>query len=156
MAKAKATNTSPRVDPVLRQIDFFSQGIELINPDPSKAYVLAYKGDSICGRSYYQALGYEIELHSETGVRLRAGSTGQTGEEMEWMGHVLMSCSKERKAQMDAAGKAWANRIEERIVDRKKGMQDLLRGIPGRGQFMRVVNDSTSLRPETGFEEDNG
>ena len=151
MAARKQTISGPRIDPVPRRVDGVSGWLELENKDPRRHYVLAYDLDTLCGRAYLASLGYQVEKRVEGGVHFKNGEVGQMGEPLMWRGHVLMSIDQETRAQIDADGARWADHVENRIVDRDQGVQDLLRGI--RGRFMKVTNHTSVLSPDSVFEE---
>ena len=63
--------------------------------------------------------------------------TGNPGDPITVMGCVLMSCSKERWAEIEQfgdygeTGQAAADALEQRILDRRAGVVDLMRGLHG-------------------------
>jgi len=80
----------------------------LINPDPNKKYVLAPMDDQHpMNWSYYESMGYSIELCSKTaqdGPRIRMGDRAEPGKPLKWKGNVLLSCSLERAQEIFESG----------------------------------------------------
>lgn len=78
---------------------------DLVNPDPNKKYILAPTDDQHPQNyAYYQAMGYSIEEATKDGVRIVMGSPVTIGKPIEWMGNVLLSCSKERSDEIFLKG----------------------------------------------------
>jgi hypothetical protein len=146
--ETQAKQNAVRNDPVQRYADGADYGTGLKGSNPDRKYVLVYKGDSAMGVEYYEELGYTIERYREGGPTFFAAKTGQTGDVMEYRGHVLMSISKEdhaalRKFGGPGAGKGsdhWT-KMEAALLAKGQGQPDHLRGIDGR-KFMHVVNRS--------------
>lgn len=133
-ATVAKTTKSGRKDPSPRHTDGQATGqrgsafTTIVNGDPSKRYVLAWKADEQTGMAYYEALGYDVVLYSEGGPRLagiRANRT-KTGEAVEFRGCVLMCIDKDEHARMEregdgfSLGSAWADQLEARIRKQKR------------------------------------
>lgn len=70
---------------------------QLINADPAKKYVLVPRDENHpMGVQYYEAMGYELEICTPDGVKIRMGEPVKPGSPLGWRGHALMSCSKAR------------------------------------------------------------
>lgn len=142
---AAATKKIVRRDPEPR---FTDQGINIwkvVSGDPTRHYVAVYQNSEDYGPEYYEYLGYEVEIAREGGPRFLAGRTAKMGEPVTMRGHVLMSCTGERKAEIDkygpdgATGLEWLDEIDDRILDKKKGFD------PGRGlkaPFLSFENET--------------
>jgi hypothetical protein len=107
----------------------------LKNRDPGKHYVLVSLTDKDQGTDYYIDIGYDFERQEPNGVALAGGrTTRKPGDVIEFRGHALMSCPLARKAEIDevgpdgATGQRGADELENRIVDRSRGV-DPIRGI---------------------------
>lgn len=110
---------------------------ELKNKDEDRVYRLITADDPTAGVGYYETIGYEVETW-KTGsdaLGFKFGRTGREGEPMEFRGHLLMSCTKERAEQIEQfgpfgnQGQALADRIENVIVDKDSIPRDITRGI---------------------------
>lgn len=136
---APAVSQTTRKDPAPRPVTGVpTRGIEVLNKDPNRKYVLVDKGaggnrEVICP-AYYQELGWQVEywpafegLKGPELAAARAGSLrfqghdfGRDGEPMETRGHVLMSIDAEvLKAHYEAAQKE-VDPIEESIMHPEK------------------------------------
>lgn len=128
-----------RVDPPRKTAGTVLRATALDNQDPNKHYVWASLTNEIQGVpavDYYEAIGYEIEKHKPGGVVSGLGRTARErkqGQNIEQYGCVLMSCSLERKAEIDQfgangdGGQEAASELEDKYL--KKGGRDLLRGM---------------------------
>lgn len=77
----------------------------LINPDPTKKYVLAPTDEQHpMNWQYYESIGYKVENAEKDGVRIRLGTAPQIGKPLQWRGNVLLSCSQERGDQIFLEG----------------------------------------------------
>lgn len=92
---------------------------------------------------YYQSLGYVVEEARAGGPSLTAGVTSQEGQPIQVRGHILMSCSDQRRLEIEQygpdgdSGQEQADVVEDAIVDRSRG-RDHLRGLQGRGLHVDV------------------
>lgn len=137
-----------RVDPPRKSAGTVLRATALQHQDPEKNYVWASLTNPIQGIpavDYYENIGYDVELHKPGGVVSGLGRTARErkqGQRIEQYGCVLMSCSLERKAEIDQfgadgdGGQQAADRLEDRYL--KKGGRDLLRGMNPNSQFMRL------------------
>lgn len=145
-----------RNDPSPRPADGASDGTRLLNKDPNKHYVfVATSPNYVIGE--YEDRGYQVEVLEEGGVSLSRSRRGsKVGEEIRYRDMVLMSCSKERKAELDQFGEfgntgwAKADRIEEKIIDKRSAQADLMRGIRGARGYVGVSHEVGPLVPDTG------
>ena len=133
----KAPGKSLRSDPRPRAVDGVNTGTKLKNRDPDREYVWVYEAPNDVGVDHYLSLGYDIEKWRPEGVQTISRSDQRhEGDLIKFRGHILMSCTKEQKEELElhgsdgVSGQAEADEIERRIV-RKRGLQDLLRGIGG-------------------------
>jgi hypothetical protein len=130
--------------------------------DPSRHYVRVYKAAQYQGIEFYEDLGFEVERVRTGGPELPGGAyrKRQEGDAIEYQDHVLMSCSLERWKEIEQAGpdgdggQLAADALEDRIIDKSKGVEDPLRGMHGiRGrQNPRVIytqNSTSEAEPET-------
>ena len=119
----------------------------LLNPDPRRKYTLVYKADRTTF-AIFRSMGYVVERHSENGVKLLIGETGQSGDEIEFNGHILMSISR---AQYDRQYKQGGNfgglgqnhwdQLEKKIRSKKLNP---VKGLPG-SDFMGIDNTTTDF-----------
>lgn len=107
--------------------------VEVLDADPEREYVLALDAEIHgTGVGYYEALGYDVEVLREGGPRVR-GSRAKMGEPIQYLGHALMSCSKEHFAALYTngvggyGGQRAADRHENAMLDRSQ-QQDGFRG----------------------------
>lgn len=155
-----------RVDPPRKTAGTVLRATALTNKDINRHYVWASLTNEIQGIAavdYYEAIGYDVELHKPNGVVSGLGRTSREkkqGQRIEQYGCVLMSCSLERKAEIDQfgadgdGGQQAASDLEERYL--KKGGRDLLRGMNPNSPFVRlhIGADHTAPMPiGTGTEE---
>lgn len=131
--------TQTRKDPAPRPVTGVpTRGIEVMNKDPNRKYVLVDKGaggnrEVICP-AYYQELGFviefwpafeglkgaELEAAKQGALRFRGGDIGRSGEPMETRGHVLMSIDAEVLREQYEAAQREVDPIEEAIRDPEK------------------------------------
>lgn len=138
--------SSRRQDPPSRPTDGAAAWAQLRKPaGDDQHYVYVYEGDPEHGPDYYKAIGYHPVEYEKGGVRPMAGKTGNSGDQIEMRGHVLMACSKERRAEIEqfgpdgVSGQALADAIDNRILDDRGGI-DHLRGLGGpRGLGVEVA-----------------
>lgn len=154
MASATVPQKSPRRDPRPRPVEAGSGKTRLLNKDPSKFYVLVSNtGHDQIGE--YESLGYERVTADPGGPRLAVVKT-RDGEVVTYQDSVLMSISKERKAEIDMFGDdgdgGWnqATKMEERILDRRSAQADLMRGIGGARGYVGVQSQIEPMRPDMG------
>ncbi len=115
-----------RIDPTPSHHDPSEGRFALINRDPDRHYVWAYINDDETGKGKYLAMRYRVEVQEPGGVRPVIGDTVQDGEEITASGHVLMSCSLERRQEIEQhgafgeGGLALADRQEERMYEQTR------------------------------------
>lgn len=85
--------------------------------DPNRSYVWAPEHGTY-DVGYYQSLGYDVEILREGAVRPVRMGRGKKGEPIMQLGQVLMSCPKEFRDEMDAAGQRELDEIERKIYDK--------------------------------------
>lgn len=124
------TRKDPAPQPV---IGFDPMKIVISNQDPDKTYILAYQAQIHgSGATYYEALGYDVELRREGGPMIM-GAKCKMGEPIEYLGHVLMSVSNERRAEIElhgvggGGGQLRADQVEDMMID-KRFQRDTFRG----------------------------
>lgn len=138
--------TTKRVDPDTRDLDFTTAWLRLANQDPSKVYCYVYKGDALTGVPMYEARGWSIVLYDPNGgVKPEGVKSLKEGDPIEFGGCVLMECDREQVELVERAGRQWADRVENYIIDKRSQVRDMLRGIPGR--YASVESDTTRLTP---------
>lgn len=146
---ASPSTTGTRSDPRPRTR---RTGFELVNADPDCHYVWAYKGDQTTGVEYYLQIGYEPVKWSEKGAR-PAGTRGTNGQDIERMGHLLMSIAQSERDDIEQhgitgdGGLEMVNARSARITG-KQG--NLLTGIPGirgadGGAVLSVTNKTSAI-----------
>jgi hypothetical protein len=131
--------------------------MKLKNKNPAKVYRAAALADREWGLSRYKAMGWKVEPYEGPDVpnclQFVGGQTCEPGGPLESMGHVIVSMSAEKYAEVvlngedGASGQAGADEIEDQIVDRRSGVRDLVRGLNGQGKdYFRA--DKNISRPE--------
>ena len=123
----------PRRDPKRTAADGFRQFERLERRDPNRHYVLVNPNDEISGVSMYEAAGYTIEQYTEGGVRAPLGNH----KDGAWhvMGQVLMSCAIEDLRATEAAGQAYSDQIDNKMLKSGNIEKD---GFRGRGYSVGV------------------
>jgi hypothetical protein len=133
MARKTAT---VRKDPPAKPLNSGTPYFQLINEEPDREYKWVYKGAREMGVDYYQDyLGYEPVQYMTGGVRAKVGSPKKNGDFIESMGHLLMSCSKERAKEIEEhgadgqSGQIWADELERKMFNSKKAHAELARRV---------------------------
>lgn len=114
------TGGKRRVDPQPAPLDgVLSQGV-IANKDKGKHYVWVNRAnDPTFNIGSYLSLGYKLErFHKDDPDQARPTLGWQEYEDgalIESMGCVLVSCSKEHKAMLDARGQAHVDKIQQTI-----------------------------------------
>lgn len=146
---AKAPAPTQRIDPAPRPTDSVHSWTKLKNKDPGKKYCWVSLTDTNQGVDYYSAMGYEPELSRSDGVQPQGGRlTRKPGEQIQFRGNLLMSCSLQRSIEIDEvgpdgdSGQRAADAIEDRILDKERGLDPL------RGQGMRKANQYLKFKAE--------
>jgi hypothetical protein len=156
----KRIEPQKRKDPRARHIDGSATAWTAVqNRDPERTYVLVSIADDTHGPDYYESIGYEVEVYGgrkgASGVHLKGGrSTKDVGSPIEMRGHLLMSCSKERKEEIDVygpegdSGQQYADEIEQRLSLNKTKGRDALRGLGIAGEeYITFEKDIEAPRP---------
>ena len=110
-----------RADPPPRPVEGLANRTDVDNKDPSKHYVwVSEVNDPSINIGTYKALGYKISQYdpSEEQPSIGYGEYKQ-GDPIKSTGMVLMECPLGRKREIDAAGWARADAIEETIRNRE-------------------------------------
>jgi hypothetical protein len=147
--------TPKRVDPKPRPVQGPAGEFSLINEDPERHYVCANLATNHIGSpGYYEGIGYDVEIQKEgkDALKFAFGRGAKVGEPMQFQGTMLMSCSKERKAEIDlhgpfsGSGLLETKRVEDLMINRRAGRRVLgplanARGNSGE-QLFDVVNET--------------
>jgi hypothetical protein len=149
-------STKGRIDPPVQHVDAVSPWALLENRDPTRHYVYANASQAqVGGVQWYKMLGYRVERLEPGGVQPRGGATCEVGELITVMGNTLMSCTLERKAELDnygydgQSGQRAVGEIERQIVDPDDGI-DASRGLYGKhGPYYSVFNETKPLEGES-------
>jgi hypothetical protein len=141
---AAKKNSQARKDPERRFHDVTAPYNRLKNRDPDRHYVYVHKACNELNPEYYESLGYEVELSREGGPKPTFGGASMlNGSTIEHRGHVLMSISKEAKAELDRVGPNGNTGYD--LYDRLEAAssRDVPAGVRGTGHQMmvRVVRD---------------
>jgi hypothetical protein len=140
-AKVRPNATKKRKDPRARHVEGVRN--RLVNPDPNKKYVWAFKGNAEYGPEDYENMGYNQEVYRKGGVTCSM-KTSKEGQPVEWMDHILMSIDKDGADYIEDyglngdSGQYRADEIEDYIIDKKRGGVDRLRGQHG----MHIENET--------------
>jgi hypothetical protein len=168
-ATVRKNTGSRRVDPKPRHIDGSAPWANIVDRDPKRKYVLVAQNGGEFGVDYYKSIGYRIERQKADGdgPRLQGGVTEESLDApIVSRGHVLMSIDDATHQQIEQhgadgnSGQAEATRIEELIVNKRRGGNDHLRGINTRGrsgdQAIYMRNSTTPLSTfEQGDDDDD-
>jgi hypothetical protein len=115
-----------RTDPKPRPVEGPASEFALVGEDPNRHYTGVSLLTSRFGQTYYEAIGYEVEIARKDGPKFRFGRV-KDGEPMVFQDIVLMSCTKERKAEIDlhgpfgGSGQEEVDRIHNLMVNRRAG-----------------------------------
>jgi hypothetical protein len=130
--------TKGRIDPPVQHVDAVTPWSLLQNKDPSRWYVFAHAtSEQPGGMQWYKLLGYRVEkFDPNSGVVPMGGLDLEPGDPIRVLSCVLMSCSLERKRELDQRGFDGASGQElvderEQLIVGTKGL-DASRGLYGR------------------------
>lgn len=135
-----------RIDPVLESYDADEDIGLVVNKDPGRHYVWAYKVGNAIGQ--YEAKGYDIETHRPDGPRAKMTPKKRIVDDapVEWNDNVLMSCPLEVYEEIVARGQRKTDRMEAALIS-QDGPSDPSRGIhrfqPGR-TAVGLVNETSA------------
>ena len=107
-----------RNDPDPRPVEGATNRVGLENQDPTKHYVwVSTVNDPTLNPGSYRSQGYNFTQYDKDEVHPTMGYQNhlKPGDNVEAFGMVLMECSKEHKAKLDAVGQHWATGIEQTI-----------------------------------------
>ncbi len=120
--------TPKRVDPKPRPVEGPAGEFSLVGTDPGRFYAaINMTATGRFGPQGYLEAGYQIETQRADGPRFRFGITAKPGQPIEYQGHVLMSCTNERKAEIElygafgGAGQEEVDRIHNLMVNKRAG-----------------------------------
>jgi hypothetical protein len=114
-----------RNDPDPRPVEGATNRVDVAGKDPGKHYVwVSTVNDPTLNPGSYRSRGYKFSEYDPDGVQPALGfdDTRKAGDRIEAFGMVLMECSLEHQAKLDAEGQAWANKVES--VIRHKDVSD--------------------------------
>lgn len=116
---------------------------QVLNKDPAKHYVWAYKVGNAIGS--YESRGYDVEVTRKDGPRpifLRKNTP--EGVPVEWNDNVLMSCDLETYEEQVARGQRKTDLLEKTLIS-QDGPTDPSRGIHAfqRGQTAVGLRNTT-------------
>lgn len=116
-----------RIDPEPEPVDFDEDVGQVLNKDPGKRYVWAYKvGDAIAS---YEARGYDVVTFSEDGPRpLFMRKNTPEGVPVEWKDNVLMACDEDIAEEHYQRGQRKTEKLERALIS-SDGPTDPSRGI---------------------------
>lgn len=151
-----------RIDPPKRPVSDEHRRGTLKGLDPNRHYVRVYKAAQYQGIEFYEELGFEVEyIREHGGPQLPGGAfrKRKVGDAIEYQDHVLMSIPLDKWHEIEQngvdgdGGQRAADALEDRIIDKSKGVEDPLRGMHGiRGrQNPRVIytqNATSQAEPE--------
>jgi hypothetical protein len=159
--KLPAQKTIRRDPKRVRAINGTSPWATLMNQRPDRKYVLAAKADSMYGVSYYEAIGYSVEManNGPNALRFIAGTAVKPGEPLESLGHVAMSIDLETWEQIEQfgvdgnGGQDFADTVEKRMLSKRGFAEEALRGL-GAQEYMAVENETQLVRDVPGVATD--
>lgn len=114
-----------RNDPDPRPVEGATNRVDLAGKDPGKHYVwVSTVNDPTMNPGSYRSMGYQFVQYDKDAEQPVLGYNEdlKQGDRIEAFGMVLMECSKEHKAMLDAKGQEWADRVESTI--RQKDIAD--------------------------------
>lgn len=110
-----------RNDPDPRPVEGATNRVHVAGQDPDKHYVWVSKvDDPTMNPGSYRSMGYDFVQYDPDQEQPMLGFNEQLkqGDRIESFGMILMSCSKEHKAKLDAVGQKWADGICDAIKRR--------------------------------------
>ncbi len=138
--KPKVHRQSPdlsqtKVTPRTRPVHEARHDGQLLNADPERKYVLAPKDDQHpMNHEYYISMGYRLEDCAKDGVRIVMGTTPVLGKPLEWRGHALLSCTKERAQEIfenGPTGMTGQRYYDKLMAQIKQGNLEKRSAVPG-------------------------
>jgi hypothetical protein len=161
LPKTRSEATQTRKDPAPRPVSGLpTRGIEILNKDPGRRYVLVDKGagggrEIICPESYME-FGWRVETWArfegldgelltraqDESLRFRGAPMGRPGEPIERMGHVLMSIDNETFDALRAAEQASVDPIEQAIRDPDTALAEARKALKARRLEQSQINAS--------------
>lgn len=114
-----------RNDPDPRPVEGATNRVDVVGQDPGKHYVwVSTVNDPTLNPGSYRSRGYRFTEYDPDGTQPAIGwnEAMKPGDRVEAMGMILMECSLEHKAKLDAQGQEWANNVER--VIRQKDLSD--------------------------------
>lgn len=143
-----------RNDPAHRPVTDILRRGQPKNLRPDRHYVKVYKAAGFQGIDYYEDIGYEVEHHRADGPKLPGKREYVNGTPIEHMDHVLMSCPMERKREIDQfgpdgdGGQQIADLLEEKLIDKRSGIEDPMRGMHGIRRYLGFENKTSQAEAE--------
>lgn len=137
-------NHGARRDPAPRSIEGVPAHFKLKTKNESMHYVWTNPGDPDTGTDSYLARGYEI-VHFGEGVEMAAmHKKPEAGTVMTYRDQVLVARPLADVEAERAAGQKLADEVEDRIIDKSRGI-DGFRGVTGRSgrPIVSVENETT-------------
>ena len=110
-----------RNDPDPRPVEGALNRVAVAGKDPTKHYVwVSEANDPTMNPGSYLSQGYAFTQHDPDGANPVLGYNPnlKQGDHLKSFGCVLMECSLEHKAAMDAEGQKWADGVERAIKKR--------------------------------------
>lgn len=109
-----------RSDPEPRPVDGLLNRVAVEGQDPGKHYVWVSQVNNLSmNPGYYRSLGYQFSQYDPDEAQPVLGyEEMKQGDRMQSNGMILMECTLEHKAMLDAEGQKKADRIEDTIKRR--------------------------------------
>jgi hypothetical protein len=129
-----ATPSKLRSDPKKRAFDGDQDDlIALVNQEPGVHYCwVSQAGSLTTGVARYRARGYEVVQYRKGGVCPAGMETLlKEGQPIEHLDTVLMACPDEVFLAQEKRGQDLADVRERKMIDRKHGPRDPMRGLYG-------------------------
>lgn len=121
MAEANKPQGIKRNDPDPRPVEGVTNKVHVAGQDPDKHYVWVSKiDDPTMNPGSYRSMGYEFVQYDPDQEQPMLGFNEKLaqGDRIESFGMILMQCSKEHKAKLDAKGQQWADNVCDAIKRR--------------------------------------
>ena len=138
-ARKDPVNYAPSIEPMG----------SLLNTEPGRHYVWTHAEDGAAqNHQYYETLGYRLERKTKGGVQVVQGQKVKEGDPLKFWDMVLMSCSEERKSEIDEYGPHGnTGHALNRRIQKKINVTGLQKEISSR--IARVENQTTPLMVES-------
>lgn len=138
VGKKKKSAQGPRRDPAHKPVDYSTSYDAITNADPNRKYTAVDPNNNLHGATYFESLGYRVEIYEEGGPRFKRYARPVVGQPVPGpFGTVLMSVDREtydwikENGPTGKTGQKLSDRREAQILNARKGGKDPFRGLAG-------------------------